>query len=391
MEKTDHIPQKILLSAGGTGGHLFPAQALATELLKNGDIVSFATDSRGMVFHEKSDWPQKNRVAIHTLPSAPMKPGLFGKISALLVMGLGVLKALLLLYRTKPGCVVGFGGYPSFPAVYAAQLLKIPTILHEQNAVLGKANARLAKKARKIATSLPDTQGIIHYARKTVMTGNPVRAEILAQQGAEMPPVSEDESLNIFVMGGSQGARIFGEVIPKAVKLLPEDLQQRLSIRQQCRPEDIDAVQKRFEDTSASADVRPFFNDVAKHLVRCHLFIGRAGASTVAEVAVVGRPAIFVPLKHADEQQLRNAEAIADAGGGWVMNEDEFTAKALAELLKEIFTHPEVLTAAAEASKSAGRPGATGRLAGLIYKILGLAEGQSAPAEKQKTEKEDAA
>ena len=391
MENTQNKQHTILLSAGGTGGHLFPAQALATEILKHGNRIILATDSRGLAFHEKSAWAQKSSIDVKVLPSATMGSGLLGKITALFTMGMGILKALLLIKKTKPDCVVGFGGYPSFPAVFAAQLLHVPTILHEQNAVLGKANARLAKKAKKIAISLPDTEGVMHFVRKTILVGNPVRADILAQQGAALPAFDDNDTLNIFVMGGSQGARIFGEVIPAAIKSLPGDLQHRISIREQCRPEEIDTVLKRFEETNASADIRPFFNDVAKQLVRCHVFIGRSGASTVAEVAVVGRPALFVPLKHSDGQQRRNAEAIAEAGGAWVMEDENFTPQALGELLKEFFEKPDMLLKAAEAAKSCGKPGATGRLARLVYDIGGGGGGQNASLHKDQEKEKDLA
>lgn len=391
MKKDSNTTSKtILLSAGGTGGHLFPAQALATELLQDGHDVIFATDERGMVFYEKSAWPQKDQVSLNPLQSATWRPGIFGKISALFTMGLGVLQALKLIKTKKPDCIVGFGGYPSFPAMFAGQLLGVPTVLHEQNAVVGKANAKLAQKAQHIALSLPGTKGIDSIREKTSVTGNPVRAEILAHQNTTLPHFDDNSTLNIFVMGGSQGARIFGEVIPEAIKKLPEHLQKRISIQQQCRPEEINDVTGRFSVLEATSNIQTFFTDVETQLSNCHVFIGRSGASTVAEVAAVGRPAIFVPMQHADQQQKHNANVIADTGGGWVMTEDGFTDEALATRLESFFNLPEILTKAAVSASGCGRPYATRDLAAVIYKTIGLGT-TSATTTKTEKEKKDIA
>ena len=365
MSARDTQQRTILLSAGGTGGHLYPAEALAQELLRRGHRVVIVTDKRGHAFKSLGD-----KVDIHVVSAATMSGGVVNKLRAVTRMGTGVVQAQRLLSKVKPDVVIGFGGYPSVPAVLAAQLTGVPTLLHEQNAVLGKANALLAGKARVIATALPGTKGMKDKdAQKIVTTGNPVRDAIVGVRDAAYP--QDDSRLNILITGGSQAAKVFSEIVPEAVALLPQDLRARLDIVQQCREDMIEVTQKAYAKTGVKAEVKAFFSDMAERLKACQLFIGRSGASTVAEVAAVGRPAIFVPYPgHADMQQLHNANVIATRGGGWVMLQQDFTAAALAQKLTDLMTTPAQLASAAAASKACGESHAAQKLADVVEKTL---------------------
>jgi UDP-N-acetylglucosamine--N-acetylmuramyl-(pentapeptide) pyrophosphoryl-undecaprenol N-acetylglucosamine transferase len=351
----------VMLSAGGTGGHLYPAEALAEELLKRGHRVVIVTDKRGHAFRGLGD-----RVDIHVVSAATLGGGILGKLKAVTRMSGGVLQAHGLLAKVKPDLVVGFGGYPSVPGVLAAQMRGIPTLLHEQNAVLGRANALLADHAAAIATSLPATRGVkTKNAAKTVTTGNPVRAAIVAARDSAY--AEGDGRFNILITGGSQAARIFSDVVPLAVAQLPEDLRRRLDIVHQCREDAIEMTRRAYDAGGVKAEIKSFFNDMADRLRACQLFIGRGGASTVAEVTAVGRPAIYVPYPgHADQQQKHNAEAIAARGGGWVMLQNDFTAAALATRLTELMTAPESLAAAASAARACGETDAARKLADVV-------------------------
>jgi UDP-N-acetylglucosamine--N-acetylmuramyl-(pentapeptide) pyrophosphoryl-undecaprenol N-acetylglucosamine transferase len=357
---TNKEQKLIVLAAGGTGGHLFPAEALAQELLNRGHRVVIITDKRGAAFQKLGD-----RVQIDCVRAAYLKAGLVNKIKALLDIGIGVLQSAILLHQYKPDRIVGFGGFSSFPAMLAGQLMGYSTMLHEQNAVLGKANIQLIKFAKKIAASLPATRGIEpRYQSKVVVTGNPVRADICAlrEQGFTAPELSE--KFVILITGGSQAARVFGGIVPAALALLPEAFKQRLHIIHQCPAADIEATCKKYRDAGISAEVKAFFSDMAERLAACHLFIGRSGASTVAEIAVVGRPAIFVPYPtHADQQQKYNAELIAQQGGAVVMLEPDFTPEALAPVIAELVGSSEKLETMAQAAKHCGLPDAVRHLA----------------------------
>lgn len=355
----------IVLAAGGTGGHLFPAEALAQELINRGHKVVILTDKRGHAFKSLGD-----RAEIKTVRAAYLKGGFLSKLKAVFDMGVGIFQATLLLKKHNPQVIVGFGGYPSFPGVFAGQKLGIPTILHEQNAVLGKANVWLADKAIEIATSLPGTKGIKEKnLQKVTTTGNPVRAGIVAVRGE--PYAADGEEIRILITGGSQAASVFGDVVPAAVGRLPDDMKQRLSVTHQSREDAVAATEEKYRQAGVKAEIKSFFNDMADRLKSCHLFIGRSGASTVAEVAVVGRPAIFVPYPgHADMQQKHNADVIADKGGAWVMMQESFTPEALAEKLKEFIADKSILEKAASAAKACGQPDAAKNLADVVEKRL---------------------
>jgi UDP-N-acetylglucosamine--N-acetylmuramyl-(pentapeptide) pyrophosphoryl-undecaprenol N-acetylglucosamine transferase len=352
----------IMLSAGGTGGHLFPAEALAEELLKRGRTVVIVTDKRGHAFRSLD-----GKAAIHTVRAATLKAGIVSKVRAIADMGIGILQAAKLIRQYKPGVVVGFGGYPSVPAVFAAQRMGVPTVLHEQNAVLGKANVFLAKRAFVVATSLDGTRGLPDGANVTV-TGNPVRPAIVAVR--DTPYAPPGDKIHLLITGGSQGASIFGGVVPEAVGLLPENLRARLNVMHQCREPDIPAAMALYRKAIVEAEAAPFFPNMAEKLAACHLFIGRSGASTVAEIAVAGRPAIFVPFQHKDMQQKFNAEALSLKGGAALMMQEDFTAPALAQKMREMLENPAILAKMAIAAKAEGHPDAAQRLADVVEQRL---------------------
>ncbi len=356
----------ILLSAGGTGGHMFPARALGEDLKSRGYTVEIATDNRGMKFAQMFEG-----MPMHPLSAGTLGKGIWGKISGAAALGAGVVQAHALVNGLKPMVVVGFGGYPSIPAVYAAQRLKIPTIIHEQNAILGRANAALAPKAERIALSYPQGEGLQEAdAVRAVITGNPVRPEIAALSHKPYPVLHPDDPLHIFVMGGSLGASVFSDVVPAALAGLPSALRSRLDIVQQCREDDLERTRKAYEEAGIKARLEPFFPDVPALLAWSHLVISRSGASTVAEVTAAGRPAIFVPYPHhADQQQKINADSVADVGGAWVMTENGFTEQALLARIETFLQNPKTLFRAAEAAQSCGKPDAARRLGNLVTAI----------------------
>ncbi len=352
----------ILITAGGTGGHMFPAEALAEDLLDRGFKVSLATDARGKKYKFADGVPT------YVLKSGAMKSGFLSKIKTAGALFFGFMQAKKLVDKIKPSVVVGFGGYPSFPAMYAGQKKNIPTILHEQNAVLGKANSYLAPKTDRIALSWNDVSGMDDSdSVRSVITGNPVRPDIAALYNKAYPSLEQDGPLRIFVMGGSLGAHVFSEVLPVALSSLSADHRARLEIVQQCREEDIEDVRKAYEASDIDAELKVFFDDVADQLESCHLVIARSGAGTVAEVTTAGRPAIFVPYPHhADQQQKRNADAVADAGGAWVMTQNGFTTEAVLARVETFLQNPETLFRAAENARSCGRPDAARKLGNLV-------------------------
>ncbi len=365
----DHIkslPKLILLSAGGTGGHMFPAEALAQDLLSRGSRVALATDIRGKKYE-----PFAGGIPLHVLQSGTVGKGLVKKVKAVASLGIGYFQARKLLSDLKPAVVVGFGGYPSVPAVYAAQTMKIPTIIHEQNAILGRANVFLASKADKVAVAWAHVEGLDSADEsRAIVTGNPVRPDISGLYNKPYPTIERDGTLRIFITGGSQGASVFSEVLPLALAKLSPHYRARLEIIQQCREEDIDAVRKVYDEAKITCDLRPFFKDMSLQLEKCHLFIGRSGAGTVSEVTTAGRPAIFVPYPHhADQQQKRNADAVADAGGAWVMTQNGFTAEALLARLETFLQTPETLFRAAENARSCGKPDAARKLGNLVMAL----------------------
>ena len=357
-------PNPIILAAGGTGGHIFPAESLAEELIARGYRVVLVTDKRFNQFKSGLLATIERR----TIRAGGSGHGLMHKVSSAVNIVLGTLRARRLLKTLQPDVVVGFGGYPSFPTVYAASSLRIPTVIHEQNSVLGRANRMLASRVNVIATSFPDTQMVAtENIPKLCMTGNPVRASVRALRSVPYPSLGQDGKLHLLVTGGSQGASIFSEVVPRAVELLPAHLRARLRIDQQCRDSELAEARARYAEIGANADLSSFFIDLPARLAGCHLVIARSGASTLAELAVAGRPAILVPLPTAmDNHQYFNANAMEAVAGGWVMPQEGFTPEALSARLEAFLTAPDTLTRAAENASKLGMQNAAKQLADIV-------------------------
>jgi UDP-N-acetylglucosamine--N-acetylmuramyl-(pentapeptide) pyrophosphoryl-undecaprenol N-acetylglucosamine transferase len=364
MSRNDPQSRKtIVLAAGGTGGHIFPAQALAEELTGRGLRVVLVTDRRFEKYTSAF-----TDVEIRIIRSGSMSGGVLRRMLNLGNIALGVVQARRLMHELKPVAVVGFGGYPSFPTMVAGVWAKCYTLIHEQNSVLGRANRLLARHVSKIATSFTHTSHVPEEAQaKLAFTGNPVRTGIRALHDVPYPEVTGDGKVNLLIMGGSQGATVFSKVVPQAIGLLPTALRNRLRLDQQCRPADIDAVRECYAQMGVNAYCATFFNDVPSRLAAAHLVIGRAGASTVAELLVAGRPAVLVPYPRAmDDHQRYNANTVEDAGGGWLMPEDGFTAEALSDKLEQFLTLPSTLSDAARKARKAGHPQAARLLAQLV-------------------------
>jgi UDP-N-acetylglucosamine--N-acetylmuramyl-(pentapeptide) pyrophosphoryl-undecaprenol N-acetylglucosamine transferase len=357
-------PARVLLAAGGTGGHVFPAEALAGELLSRGHHVALVTDRRGGGFGERLPAVETHRIATGGLAGT----GLVGRAQGVVQLGLGFFQARALIGRLKPDVVVGFGGYPSVPPLLAASLAGIPTVLHEQNALLGRANRLLARRATRIATSFEGVEGA--PTDRVILTGNPVRPAIAAVGQAPYPQIEPGGRIDLLVLGGSQGARVFSRLIPEAVALLPEGLQRRLHIAQQARAEDMESARAGYAKLAAKVELSPFFADVPDRLRAAHLVIARAGASTVAELTAAGRPAILVPYPYAtDDHQTANATKLNMSYAALVMPEASTSAADLAAALRRLVEGSE-LPAMARAAQRLGRPDAAARLADLVVSLV---------------------
>lgn len=352
----------VLLSAGGTGGHVFPARALAEELMRRGFRVALATDTRGLKYFDGLD----SSVPRHIIASGTYTSGILGKINGGFELIKGFVQSLKLIHHYKPIAVVGFGGYPSAPPLFAGQVMGIPTVLHEQNAILGLANKLLAPFSRKIALSYAETVGVSDkLARKSVFVGNPVRQSI-ADLASESYP-SMDGKINIMVVGGSQGAKVFSDVVPFAIAGLPPELQRKLNIIQQSRPDAVESVRDIYSKTELDFEIKSFFDDMPERIKKTHLFITRSGASTIAELTAAGRPAIYVPFPwNRDNQQVYNAEQVEKAGGGWMVLERNLTVEGLKILLLNLLEGSEKLTESAASAKRLGKINASGLLADII-------------------------
>lgn len=363
--RTSHI----VLAAGGTGGHVFPAAALKQELVHRGHEVTLITDSRGLRYRGEFE-----DIKIRKLNSVSLaNKGLLGKILALpeVFNSISDAKTVLKSLKRPPGIVVGFGGYPSFSSLKAALSLGIPTCIHEQNAVLGRVNRHLAKSVDAVALSFEKTQKAqLRKYQQVVVTGNPVREDIVELGDKFYPDIGEERIFRILVIGGSQGASIFADVVPQAISTLPRALQRRLQITQQCRVEDIDRVREIYANTKIAVELSTFITNIPQCLEWSHLVIGRAGASTIAELTASGRAGILVPYPHAtDDHQTENAREMVLSGGAWMFNQKDFTAAQLAKLLQRLAKRPRDVLRASEDARKIGKPYATKDFADLVERL----------------------
>ena len=366
----DKPPPLILLAAGGTGGHLFPAEALGVELIRRGFRVRLATDARALRYSGLF-----SRDTIDVVPSETVRgrtPWSLARTGILLAAGTAV--SLNLMRRLRPKAVVGFGGYPTLPPLLAARLFGVPGIIHEANAVLGRANRFLSGRVSAIATSLP---GVLDrdpdLAGKTTTVGVPMRPAILTAAAVKFASPDATGPLRVLVVGGSQGARVMADIVPSAIERLEPALWSRLILTQQVREEDMARVRAVYDRLKISAELAPFFTDLPTRLASNHLVISRSGAGTVAELAAIGRPSILVPLPGSiDQDQFANAGVLAQAGGAIRIVQAEFTPDRLAAEISGLAAEPARLTAMAVSARTVGRLDAADRLADLVVKVAGI-------------------
>jgi UDP-N-acetylglucosamine--N-acetylmuramyl-(pentapeptide) pyrophosphoryl-undecaprenol N-acetylglucosamine transferase len=351
----------IIITTGGTGGHVFPAEALAGELQKDKYRLVFITDERGENYKGILGKLQTYRVSAGGIAGK----GILGKFKSVVRLAKGVWQATRLLKKLNPAMVVSFGGYASLPAASAATLLGVPLVLHEQNAVLGRTNRLLVPKAKVVATSFNETKAIPDGAH-TEYTGMPIRKDMVKLASTPYP-INDNGKFNLLVLGGSQGATVLSEVVPEAIKLLPENIRDNISIVQQCRPEDIEKVTAIYKGIKQDAELKVFFDNMAEKLKNAHLVISRSGASSVAEIAVAGKPAIYVPYMYAaDDHQTANARAMDDAGAAWLIPQEEFTAESLSFRLSDLLSDNGVMERTAKCAKAVGCPDAAVKLANIV-------------------------
>lgn len=352
-----------VLAAGGTGGHMVPAHAVAQELMARGHRVALVTDERGTQYPGLFE-----DVQTHVLPAGRMAGGIKGWIAGFKQTLEGRRMARQLYDSFEPSAVIGFGGYPALPALLGAFAEKIPAIIHEQNAVLGRVNRLVSGKVAAIATAYPDVLRLKpRHLGKTFLVGNPVREAVLALRDEPFPVFSEESVLRILVTGGSQGATILSRVVPEGLGMLPLSLRRRLQVTQQCRPEDIEVVRATYAEMEIPADLSTYIEDMPEKLGWAHLVIARAGASTIAELTAAGRPAILIPLPSAmDNHQAYNVREMVAAGGARAIDQSRFTAAELAKQMQKLAMEPGALVNAADRAKSCGRPDAARDLADLI-------------------------
>jgi UDP-N-acetylglucosamine--N-acetylmuramyl-(pentapeptide) pyrophosphoryl-undecaprenol N-acetylglucosamine transferase len=357
------ISRHYVLAAGGTGGHMVPAHALAEELMRRGHRAALVTDERGARIPGLFDGVQ-----VHILPAGRLAGSPIGWLKAARNIFIGRAMASRLYETFLPSAVIGFGGYPALPALLAGQRDKIPTLVHEQNAVLGRVNRLMAGKVDAIATAYPNVQRLAARDQaKTHLVGNPVRDEVLALRDQPFPALGEDGVFRILVTGGSQGATILSDVVPDGLGMLPEHFRRRLQVTQQCRPEDIEEVRARYAALGIAADLSTYITNMPERLAWSHLVIARAGASTIAELTAAGRPAILIPLPTAtDDHQTANAREMARAGGARMISQASFTPVELAKQMQKLGLEPASLANAAARARQLGRPDAASDLADLL-------------------------
>jgi UDP-N-acetylglucosamine--N-acetylmuramyl-(pentapeptide) pyrophosphoryl-undecaprenol N-acetylglucosamine transferase len=350
----------ILITAGGTGGHMFPALALGRALRRRGREVALLTDSRGARY-VGSELP-------YTIVAAGSPSGRLGeRLRGMAQLARGLAQSLRALRRLRPAAAASFGGYASVPAAVAAGLNRVPVLIHEQNAVFGRANRLTARFAAVLALSFERTSGLPARPARRLLTGNPTRPEF-----ADSAPLPAAGRFRVLVLGGSQGARVFSDVVPAAVALLPVELRARLDLAQQCRPEDLERVRAAYAGIGAEVELEAFFSDVPERMARCELLVSRSGASTVAEVLALGRPSLLVPYLHAaDDHQTANAAALADAGAAILVPQPELTPERLAAELTALMRAPARLVAMAERARTLARPDAVDRLVDAVLALAG--------------------
>ena len=355
-----------VLAAGGTGGHMGPAAALAEELSRRGHHVALISDDRGVRFPGLFE-----DVETHVLPAGRLGGGPLGWIKAASKMMAGRSMAMRLYKDLQPSCVIGFGGYPALPALLAAFRRGIPTIVHEQNAVLGRVNRYVANRVDAIATSYEDVERLKDgWRAKTHLVGNPVREQVLELRNRPYPLLEEDGIFRVLVTGGSQGASILNQVVPDGLALLPVHFRRRMQVTHQGRLEDIEDVRQKYLNHGIPAEVATYLPDLPEYLAWAHIVIARAGASTIAELTAAGRPAILVPLPSAtDDHQTANAREITNAGGARTINQRSFTATELAKQIQKLGLDTIGLENAAARARSCGRPHAARDLADLVESI----------------------
>ncbi len=352
-----------VLAAGGTGGHMVPADVLGRILRARGHHVALVTDERGLKYPGLFDG-----VPRHVIPSSTLSGGPLGWLKAWKTIREGRAAATRLYESFRPAVAVGFGGYPVLPAMLAARKMKIATVIHEQNSVLGRVNRLLAGKVDVIATAYTNVRRLSRRHReKTMLVGNPVRAEVRALRDLPYPALSEDGLFRVLVVGGSQGATILSDVVPEGLGMLPPNFRTRLQVTQQCRPEDIERVRETYARLGIPAECATYLEDLPQRLAWTHLVIARSGASTVAELTTAGRPAILIPFAAAtDDHQTSNAREIVDAGGARMIPQNRFTSVELAKQMQKLGLEPRALGNAAARARSAGWPDAAERLADMV-------------------------
>ena len=359
---------RVVLAAGGTGGHVFPAEALAAELLERGVRLILFTDQRGGAYGGVLGAVEMRFVRSGRIAGRNLVARLQGGAE----LAYGFFQARSLLKQTSPRAVVGFGGYASVPTMLAAAMAGCPTLIHEQNAMLGRANRLLASRVARVATAYDHVGGLpAGAAGRVLRTGMPVRPAFAAVRGQPYPSVDNNGPIRLLILGGSQGARVFSDVIPAAVERLAKDLRERLVISQQCRPEDLDRVRDAYGRIHAAAELAAFFDNVPDRLASAHLVIARSGASTVGELTTAGRPAVLVPYPHAiDDHQTANARALNAAGAAWLIPQEAFFPESLAERLESLLRSPSILKTAADKARAAGRPDAAEKLADAVLALI---------------------
>lgn len=356
-----------IVAAGGTGGHMVPAHAVTRELEARGHTVSLITDARGLKIPGLFEGNETHVIEAASVGKNPLR-----WLSAFLKIRAGRRQAARVFAEEQPSAAIGFGGYPVLPAMLAAVKLEVPTLICEQNAVLGRVNRLLARRVDAVAASFPDTRRV-PAVKELVVTGNPVRADIAALGGTPYPLVDDVSPIRLLVLGGSLGATVLSDVLPKGLALLPLPLKQRLQVLQQAREEDFDSLCAAYREAGIPAQVKTYVDDVPGALSNAHLFIGRAGASTVSELTAAGRPAILVPLPIAtDDHQAANTTELVEAGGGVMIRQEAFTPENLARQVAAIVENPETLQNAAARAKSVGRPDATARVTDMAERLAGV-------------------